>query len=120
MPFSQFRRSGQERLLYIEHPANWTGLMTSPNPYTSPDEAGFPSGRARNRKSVGFSIVRGAAIYVPSCLFLGSIVAPLIAPTDSPPDGAPAVPAYLVAVQVLVCYGVPCLLVYLDHRRAAT
>ena len=65
-----------------------------------------------------YSKSRGAAIYVVSCLFLWMFVAPFIAPTDVPPDGAPPVPMYLVMIQLIVGYGIPCLLVYLDYRQS--
>ncbi len=59
---------------------------------------------------------RGVAIYVVSCLFLWFFIAPIIAPTDVAPVGAPPVPAYLIAIQFIICYGVPLLFVYVDSR----
>lgn len=60
---------------------------------------------------------RGVTIYIGLCLFLWFFVAPLIAPTDVPPEGMPSIPPYLLALQFLVGYGVPAIVVQADWRR---
>lgn len=64
-----------------------------------------------------YSKVRGVSLYFVSLFLLWFFVAPMIAPTDVPPEGAPPIPLYLVVIQVVVCHGVPFLFVYVDFRE---
>ena len=85
------------------------------NPYEPPHE--FSHSLSEHRRSyAAYSYTHGFVLYLFSSLFLWGLVAPLIAPTDVAPNGAPAAPWHLVAVQILLCYGGPGLLVYLNWR----
>lgn len=85
------------------------------NTYEPPSELASSSSEHRN-SIAPYSYINGIVIYVFSCLLLWGLVAPLIAPTDVAPKGAPAVPGYLVGIQIVLCYGGPGLLVYLNWR----
>lgn len=91
--------------------------MVQSNPYEQLDHQSPSRANLNAHTLPTYSKSRGVAVYVLSCLFLWMFVAPLIAPTDVPPDSAPPVPMYLVAIQLIVGYGIPCLVVYLDYRH---
>ena len=92
--------------------------MSEPNPYEPPRNMPSPTSLSL-QKGTGprYSSVRGFLLYWALCFFLWFFVAPLIAPTDPPLEGLPPVPTYLIAAQMIICYGLPLLLVWLDYRR---
>ncbi|MBT5020387.1 hypothetical protein OAF74_01760 [bacterium] len=63
-----------------------------------------------------YSKFRGFVIYIVSCFLFWGCLASMIAPTDVAPPGAPPVSVYLIVIQVILCYGLPCLFVYWDFR----
>ena len=91
--------------------------MLQPNPYEPPSKQIDSSRTTDTNCSLPYSYARGIATFFVSSLFLWFFVVPLIAPTDVAPEGAPPIPPHLVALQLLVGYGVPALLVYSDWRR---
>ena len=85
------------------------------NPYETPSSR--PDLNVTPRDTQPYSFAQGGTIYLVSCFLLWFFVAPFIAPTDVAPEGAPPIPTYLIAIQVILCYGGPALLVYCDWRR---
>ena len=85
------------------------------DPYETPTSQPNPNVTPSDIQPYFFA--QGVMIYVVSCSLLWLLVAPLIAPTDFALEGAPAVPTYLIAIQVVLCYGGPGLLVYWDWLR---
>ena len=87
--------------------------MAKLNPYEPPSK----QADSDSDYSVHYSFFRGIAVFFASSFFLWFFVVPLFAPTDVANEGAPPIPPRLVALQLLVGYGVPALLVYVDWRQ---
>lgn len=70
--------------------------------HSSSDAKSWPLGRA-------------IGIYLIFLFVTWGCVAPMIAPTDVAPPGAPPIPWYLITTQVIVGYGLPAVIAYLDY-----